>query len=166
MNFEETKQLLAKAALVDNRTASQAVIMAWQETLADLPYEDALAALTLHRRESTEWLTPAHITGNIRRVRDARRIAEARQRQIAAAQRVSQNDAENTPAGPVTGLPARLRQKYDKEFQEGLRLGNAVRTYHTVLRETGDARKAAAAKTHILNTETVPGGQPDNEQAQ
>lgn len=66
----ETAQLLAKAALIDNRTIDTQTVEAWHETIGDLHYPEALTALTIHRRESTDYLQPAHIRTNIRKARE------------------------------------------------------------------------------------------------
>lgn len=68
----QTALLLAKAQLVDNRTVDEYVIEAWYEVVAGLDYDDAMSALTEHRRTSTEYLTPAHIVDGVRAIRKAR----------------------------------------------------------------------------------------------
>jgi hypothetical protein len=40
----------------------------------------------------------------------------------------------------------------EEAFQEGRKIGSAERAYWTVLRETGDRRRAEAAKSEILGT--------------
>lgn len=70
MTPDETKKILAKAALVDNRTIDLETIRAWHEIIGDLNYPEALQALTIHRRESTDYLQPAHIRINIRKARE------------------------------------------------------------------------------------------------
>ncbi len=72
MQRSQTALLLAKAQLVDNRTVDEYVIEAWHEVVAALDYDDAMAALTEHRRTSTEYLTPAHIVTGVRAIRKAR----------------------------------------------------------------------------------------------
>lgn len=72
MQRSQTALLLAKAQLVDNRTVDEYVIEAWHEIVAPLDYDDAMAALTEHRRTSTEYLTPAHIVAGVRAIRKAR----------------------------------------------------------------------------------------------
>jgi hypothetical protein len=84
MLTSETAKLLAKAQLLDNRTVDRATVEAWHEVVGHLDYADALAALTLHRRESTEYLMPSHITKNIPRAKLARQAEANRQRAIEA----------------------------------------------------------------------------------
>jgi hypothetical protein len=62
MNAFEMKRLLAKISLGDNRQVDQLVIDDWMETIGHLPYRDAYEAVVQHRRESTEYLQPGHIT--------------------------------------------------------------------------------------------------------
>jgi hypothetical protein len=78
VNFQETAQLLTKAALIDNRNITPMVTQAWQEVLAEVPYADAMDALGHHRATSTDYLVPAHITKRVRDVR-SQRIAHEQQ---------------------------------------------------------------------------------------
>jgi hypothetical protein len=77
VNIDELKQVVAKIQLGDNRQVDRLVLLEWQENIGDLNFEDARMAVTIHRRESTEYLQPAHIRANakrakLRRERDAR----------------------------------------------------------------------------------------------
>lgn len=72
MQRSQTAKLLAKAALVDNRTVDAMTVEAWHEAIGHLDYDDAMAALTEHRRTSTEYLQPAHITAGVKKIRAAR----------------------------------------------------------------------------------------------
>jgi hypothetical protein len=76
MTVEECKQLLAKIQLGDNRQVDRLVILEWFETIGHLKFEDARGAVTLHRQESTEYLTAAHVCAGARRVRELRERAE------------------------------------------------------------------------------------------
>lgn len=62
MNSFEMKRLLAKISLGDNRQVDQLVIDDWFETIGHLSYQDAYQAVVQHRRDSTEYLMPGHIT--------------------------------------------------------------------------------------------------------
>lgn len=72
MQKSQTAKLLGKAALVDNRTVDQLTIEAWHEVIGHLDYDDAMTALTEHRRTSTDYLQPAHIVAGVAKVRRAR----------------------------------------------------------------------------------------------
>lgn len=61
MNAFEMKRLLAKISLGDNRQVDQLVIDDWMETIGHLDYPAAYEAVVAHRRDSTEYLQPAHI---------------------------------------------------------------------------------------------------------
>lgn len=63
-------ELLASAAIYDNRTVGDADILAWMRAIGDLPYADADAAVADHYSETTDRLMPAHVRT---RVRSARR---------------------------------------------------------------------------------------------
>jgi hypothetical protein len=62
VNSFEMKRLLAKISLGDNRQVDQLVIDDWMETIGHLDYRPAYEAVVQHRRESTEYLQPGHIT--------------------------------------------------------------------------------------------------------
>lgn len=66
MNRLEMARLLAKIQLGDRRQVTELVIEDWLETIGHLNYEDAYQAVVQHRRESTDYLMPAHITRIIR----------------------------------------------------------------------------------------------------
>lgn len=68
MNLQETGQLLMLIQIVDNRKVDEAVILAWQELLDDVEFGVAREAVRMHRRESTAWLTPAHVRANVQRI--------------------------------------------------------------------------------------------------
>lgn len=67
MNAFEMKRLLAKISLGDNRQVDQLVIDDWMETIGHLDYPAAYEAVVEHRRESTEYLQPGHITQIVNR---------------------------------------------------------------------------------------------------
>jgi hypothetical protein len=71
VNRQEVSQLLALAALVDNRTVTPEAVLMWHGILGDLPADAAMDALKAHYAESTEWLLPAHIRGRVLAVRRA-----------------------------------------------------------------------------------------------
>ena len=84
MRFDETAAVLAKIKLGDNRQVDNAglVLNEWHDAIGDLEYSDAIAAVVLHRRESTEYLMPAHIRMGAKRARESRE-REARKRRPA-----------------------------------------------------------------------------------
>lgn len=107
MELSETAKLLAKAALLDNRTVDEMTVSAWHETVGHLDFRDALRALTLHRQESDAWLMPAHIVRLAPRARREREIQEARERAVRA-----------LPPSPPKPMPKAFR-----EFLDGLGKG-------------------------------------------
>lgn len=72
MKPSETAVLLAKAAAIDSRTIDEITVAAWHEVVGDLALADAMVALTAHRRESTEYLTPNHIVTRVKAVQRGR----------------------------------------------------------------------------------------------
>ena len=82
MQKSEVAQLLAKAALIDNRRIDAATVEAWHEVIGHVPYDVALTALTIHRRTSSEYLMPAHIIANLRKARDQQAVEANRMRAL------------------------------------------------------------------------------------
>lgn len=76
MNAEQVAAVVAKIRLGDNRETSREVILEWVDSIGDLVFEDAIEGVRLHRRESTEYLLPAHVRAGARRARDVRERAE------------------------------------------------------------------------------------------
>jgi hypothetical protein len=62
-------ELLAFAALSDNRKVGDADILAWLRMIGDLPFEDSMAAVAGHYGESTERLMPAHVRIRVKAIR-------------------------------------------------------------------------------------------------
>lgn len=71
MKITETANLLANIQLIDNRRVSEDTIVAWHELVGDLVFSTALEAARLHFRESTAYLTPAHVRANAERMQIA-----------------------------------------------------------------------------------------------
>lgn len=82
MLLSETAKILAKVQLIDNRTVDRVTVDTWHEIIGHFTYEDVLAAINLHRLESTEYLVPAHIKANMTRAKAIRKRNEAKQRAI------------------------------------------------------------------------------------
>jgi hypothetical protein len=72
VNRQECAKVLAKIQLGDNRQVDQLVLDEWFDTIGHLRFEDAIGAVRLHRQESSAWLMPAHVIGNVYRVRESR----------------------------------------------------------------------------------------------
>jgi hypothetical protein len=78
MNGQEVGRLLGLIALGDNRKPPKtkqeqdALIAWWLDKIGDLDYAACLRAVREHQRESTEYLTAAHIR---QRVKDDRQAA-------------------------------------------------------------------------------------------
>jgi hypothetical protein len=145
MTPEETKQLLAKAAVTDHRTVDLVSIRAWHEIIGHLAYDEVLEALTMHRRESAEYLQPAHIVSGVRRVRADHARETDRQRALEAAPSNVADLTERSIRRRIMDTPA-----WKAAFDKGRINGNADRAYNTTLRETGSKTKAAYARWDIL----------------
>lgn len=71
MNAVELGKLLGEIQVIDNRRVDEATLLAWLPLVDDISYPVAVEAVRLHRRESSAWLTPAHVRENIERMRVA-----------------------------------------------------------------------------------------------
>jgi hypothetical protein len=74
VNNQQVAAVLAKIQLGDNRETDAAglVLAEWVDSIGDLDFDDAVEAVRMHRRETTDYLTPAHVRTNVKRVRAAR----------------------------------------------------------------------------------------------
>jgi hypothetical protein len=72
VNAAQVAAVVAKIRLGDNRETSREVILEWVDSIGDLDFDDAVEAVRMHRRETTDYLTPAHVRTNVKRVRAAR----------------------------------------------------------------------------------------------
>ena len=73
MRVEDATRLLMKISAADQRTVGQADILFWAEVIPDtVETEDALNAVTLHYRKSTDRIMPAHVIRQSRRARATR----------------------------------------------------------------------------------------------
>lgn len=82
MNIQQTAAVLTKIQLIDNRQVDTLTLNEWHDAIGHLDYEDALEAVRMHRRESTAWLLPAHVTAGVRVVRAARADEARRSRPV------------------------------------------------------------------------------------
>lgn len=65
--------LLSWASATDNREVTPEASIAWADALDDhVTLEDGKAAITAHRRSSTDWLMPLHVNTEVRRIRKIR----------------------------------------------------------------------------------------------
>lgn len=71
MNIAETTELLTRVQIIDNRRVEEATVLAWFELVDDLDFDQALEAVRLHFRESTEYLKPVHVRAGVERIRVA-----------------------------------------------------------------------------------------------
>jgi hypothetical protein len=73
VNAIEMGELLAFAALYDNRKVGDPDVIAWLEAIGDLPYPDARSAIAAHYgSESTERIMPGHIRTRVKAMRRER----------------------------------------------------------------------------------------------
>ena len=76
MKATEAAALLTVAAAFDNRKPDADAAQAWALALDGLRFEDCRDAIVAHYRASSEWLMPATVRTEVKRVR-SKRIAEA-----------------------------------------------------------------------------------------
>lgn len=74
MTEAECSELLTLASVVDSRIVATETVNVWHEVIGHLDYSVACEALVLHRRESTEYLQPAHIIRLAYRVKEKRAV--------------------------------------------------------------------------------------------
>lgn len=72
MTPDEAGVLLGMAATVDNRKPDADAAKAWAAMLDGLRLEDCIVAIREHYSKSTEWLMPAKVRADVRRIRAAR----------------------------------------------------------------------------------------------
>lgn len=115
MTPAEVSQVLAAAAMRDNRTVGPADVLAWLQDIGDLDPADALAAVSVHYREHTERLMPAHV----------RRIVAETNRRRGEVERSEQLRRELEALDAVAAEPARDRSPQVRAMLEELarRLG-------------------------------------------
>ncbi|MAE64132.1 MAG: hypothetical protein CMJ18_07635 [Phycisphaeraceae bacterium] len=69
MNQQEAAALLGIAAAFDNRKPDPDAAKAWAVALEGLPFGDCRDAVIAHYRKTNDWLMPAHVIGEVKRVR-------------------------------------------------------------------------------------------------
>lgn len=74
--------MVAKVKLGDNREVNELVILEWCDSISDLAFEEAIEAVRMHRKTSTDYLLPAHIIANVNLIHRRQERAERIQRQI------------------------------------------------------------------------------------
>lgn len=72
MNIRETSLIVGLVAEGDNRKVDERTIAYWHDLIGDLRFVDAQQAVREFRRESTEWLQPAHVRQRVKRIRASR----------------------------------------------------------------------------------------------
>ena len=70
MTRQECAKVLAKIQLGDNRQVDKLTLEEWFDTIGHLPFAPAIEAVRMHRQESTDYLQPAHVIRNVRRLEE------------------------------------------------------------------------------------------------
>lgn len=112
--------LLIKASGVDNRIVSPSVAAEWASYLIDVSLDDALAALARHRRESAEYLIPAHIVQGVRAIRKDREREARVRKALTPAQEEAISRIPNRPLSHAEVMRLPLRDFYAWLNREGL----------------------------------------------
>lgn len=73
MNASEASKLLTIVGLVDNRVVMPEKAKLWAQLMPDISLTDAVAAVRLHFRTSTDYLMPNHIIVCARRIDEYRK---------------------------------------------------------------------------------------------
>ncbi len=104
MDARDVARVLTKAAAFDQRTVGDGDILAWLDAIGDLDVVDALAAVTRHYRDSTDFLRPAHlrrqVAGIVQERANADRERDAAERRSGALPAIS--------PGPTTDRSAEI----------------------------------------------------------
>lgn len=66
MNSEQVATVLARVQVGDNRDIDALVLADWEDTIGDLPFDAAIEAVRMHRKDSTVYLTAAHVRANVK----------------------------------------------------------------------------------------------------
>lgn len=72
MTPTEAQGLLTVAAAFDNRKPDPDAAKAWSVALDGIRFEDARDAIVAHYRASSEWLMPAKVIAEVKRIRSKR----------------------------------------------------------------------------------------------
>ena len=91
MNKQEVGKVLAKIQIVDNRQVDALTISEWYDVLEPFKFDDAVKAVTMHRRRSADYMQPAHVVEGIRRLHAAQREEQYRQLSVAERTRLAEN---------------------------------------------------------------------------
>lgn len=113
MNLSETARLLGAMAAFDRRTVGDTDVMAWQAVLADVAYEDALAAVKRWYSNNTEWIMPAHVRHLVAELVRKREVSPWAPGQYGTPRETPHPEL---PSGPlrVEDLPAAVRELLDR----------------------------------------------------
>lgn len=133
----EVAALLGYISLTDNRKVDTKGILAgaWHESLdRDMELADAKAAVIDHRRNSTEYLTIAHINAFNRKVRRAR-----------------------VDVRPVMEIPAGLHQAQERAWV--LTFWDAVKAGNAAPQSVADAALGVVRSDHLQITNATVSGQ-------
>ena len=74
MNEQEVRMILAQVSAIDNRKVVDATIAMWYSLFGGFTYGEVKWALLYHARNSTEYITPAHLIAIIREKREEYRM--------------------------------------------------------------------------------------------
>lgn len=72
LSYSQGALLLGRIASLDSRKTTEESAIAFTDALIPMSWEDALAAVNLHRQTSTEWLMPAHLNRIVKAWREER----------------------------------------------------------------------------------------------
>lgn len=103
MHKSHIAAVLGLIAARDRRTIGETDIRAWHQDIGDLDFDVACEAVSVHFRESTEYLMPAHL----RRI--AAGIIRERRRQLREAEEQRAIEQYAAAAGPLTDRSAEIQ---------------------------------------------------------
>jgi hypothetical protein len=111
MNLVETHDLLTLAAQYDNRRFDDAVTVAWQELLADLPFDYCRLALLRHFGTTEAYLMPVHVRRGVEEIDRERRRAAREAAEWRALERQQADPTRRDRSAEVTQLIQQVRDR-------------------------------------------------------
>lgn len=158
MTPSEAALLLGKLAATDGRTISEATARAWAETLPDVALDEALAAVPIHFRQTTDFAMPAHILRIVADMRREQRRAERERQELEAEQQAAIGRGPvDDRSEDVTAMVHDLRDRLPSTDATVFRRPEWVEQEK---REARARRRASAEPNPLFRGFPPPGGFP------
>ena len=130
MTHDDVVDVLAKAAAYDRRKVGETDVLAWHEIISRWDRGDALAAVTRHYTETSEWMMPADLVRHIKALREERR-RETRSEPLALALPGKFEDDPDRDRRITDAKDGPLAEFF-RPFAEKRSVNRALREEHTI----------------------------------